>query len=171
MNIVLIGMPGCGKSTIGVLLAKALLLDFVDTDLVIQKEYGKGLCAIIDEFGLAEFKSIENSVLANLKLENSVIATGGSAVYGEEAMENLKKDALCVYIKLPPSEIKARIKNITTRGIAMEKGTTIDDLYLERAPLYEKCADITVEGADSSVEENVSKIVEKLEKIKENAFA
>ena len=165
MNIVLIGMPGCGKSTIGVLLAKALLYDFVDTDLAIQKEYGKSLCSIIDEFGLAEFKSIENNVLANLTLENSVIATGGSAVYGKEAMDNLKRDAVCIYIKLPPSVIKSRIKNITTRGIAMEKGTTIDDLYLERAPLYEKYADITIETRNLSVEENVARIVEIIKKV------
>lgn len=162
MNIVLIGMPGCGKSTIGVLLAKALLHDFVDTDLVIQKRYRKSLCEIIDEFGLEEFKSIENKVLAELNIDNAVIATGGSAVYGDEAMSNLKKNAVCVFIKLSPDEIKSRIKNITTRGIAMKKGTTIEELYFERAPLYEKYADIIVETSALSVEESVDKIMKSI---------
>ena len=162
MNIVLIGMPGCGKSTIGVLLAKALLRDFIDTDLVIQKAYQKSLCALIDEFGLDGFKRIENDILAELKVDNAVVATGGSAVYCEEGMKNLKKNGLCVYIKLSPEEIKSRIKNIKTRGIAMKKGTTIDDLYLERAPLYEKYADVIIETSTFSVEESVEKILQSI---------
>lgn len=159
MNVVLIGMPGCGKSTLGVLLAKALLLEFVDTDLIIQKEYNKSLCEIINEYGLSGFKDIENRVLASINCNNSVIATGGSAVYGKEAMENLKRNSKTVYLKLSPDDIKSRINNITTRGIAMEKGCTIDDLYAERAPLYEKYADITVDCSALSVEENVQSVI------------
>ena len=159
MNIVLIGMPGCGKSTVGVLLAKGLLFDFVDTDLIIQNRYGKSLCDIIDEQGLEGFKQAENEVLASLNFSNSVIATGGSAVYGKEAMENLKRDSKIVYLKLSPKEITARINNITTRGIAMKKGTTIESLYAERAPLYEKYADITIECAGLGVEDTVQAVM------------
>lgn len=158
MNIVLIGMPGCGKSTVGVLLAKTLLRDFVDTDLIIQNRYGASLCALIEKYGLSGFKDIENKVLSEFRSENSVIATGGSAVYGEEAMKNLKENGKAVYLKLSPEDIVRRIDNITTRGIAMEKGSTIADLYAERAPLYERYADITVDCTDLGIEECVLKI-------------
>ncbi len=160
MNIVLIGMPGCGKSTVGVLLAKTLLCDFIDTDLVIQNKYQKGLCDLINEYGLAGFKDIENSVLRGINCNNSVIATGGSAVYGKEAMQNLKKDAVTVYLKLSSDEIKGRIKNITTRGIAMEEGTTIEILHSERAPLYEQYADITIDCSGLCAEDVVGEIIE-----------
>lgn len=159
MNIVLIGMPGCGKSTIGVLLAKSILADFVDTDLIIQNKYKKSLCEIINEEGLESFKSKENEVLAELKVENSVIATGGSAVYCPQGMENLKKDGKIIYLKLSPDEIKSRIKNITTRGIAMKEGTTIEQLYEERAKLYEKYADITIDCENTTAEECVNRII------------
>lgn len=160
MNIVLIGMPGCGKSTIGVLLAKAMLFDFVDTDLVIQNKYGKSLCDIIDQEGLEGFKAIENEILSALKYQNCVIATGGSAVYGSKAMENLKKQGKITYLKLSPEDISARIKNITTRGVVMKKGDTINDLYAERAPLYEKYADITVDCTGLTVEECVKAVLD-----------
>ncbi len=159
-NIVLIGMPGCGKSTVGVLLAKTMLCDFVDTDLIIQAKYQKGLCELIEEYGLDGFKTIENDVLASFKGENCVVATGGSAVYGKEAMENLKSNGIAVYLKLSCEDINGRIKNITTRGIAMEKGCTLDKLYTERAPLYEKYADITIDCTGLCAEECVTKIKE-----------
>ena len=160
MNVVLIGMPGCGKSTIGVLLAKALMLDFVDTDLLIQKKYSKTLSEIINSEGLEAFKEKENSVLSEISFENSIIATGGSAVYSESGMENLKKDATVVYLKLSPAEIKGRIKNIKTRGIVMGKGVTIDSLYLERAPLYEKYADFVLDCEGLDVEGCVNALSE-----------
>ncbi len=162
MNIVLIGMPGCGKSTIGVLLAKAMLFHFVDTDLLIQSKYGKSLCEIIDEYGLEQFKKIENDVLCEMTFENSVIATGGSAVYGDRAMDALRKNGKTVYLKLSPEEIEHRIKNIKTRGIAMKDGCTIADLYAERAPLYERCADITVDCANLEVEECVKAVLDSI---------
>lgn len=162
MNIVLIGMPGCGKSTIGVLLAKALLFDFVDTDLVIQNKYSKSLCDIIDQQGLEGFKSVENEVLASLSCQNSVIATGGSAVYGKSGMANLKKDGKTVYLKLSPEDISSRINNITTRGIAMKKDTTIEELFIERAPLYEQYADITLDCAGLTVEECVKAVLDRI---------
>lgn len=160
MNLVLIGMPGCGKSTIGVLLAKSMLCEFVDTDLIIQNKHKKSLCEIISEEGLENFKETENEVLSEINCENCVIATGGSAVYCGKGMANLKKNGKIVYLKLSSEEIKKRIKNIRTRGIAMKEGTTIEELYLERAPLYEKYADYIVECENLTAEECVEKIID-----------
>lgn len=160
MNIVLIGMPGSGKSTVGVLLAKALLCHFVDTDLIIQAKHGKSLCEIINDIGIDGFIKTENEILSQQSFENTVVATGGSAVYGKEAMNNLKKNGIVVYIKLPPEVIESRINNITTRGIAMPEGFTIKQLYDERAPLYEKYADITVDCSNLEIEETVKRIAD-----------
>lgn len=162
MNIILIGMPGCGKSTVGVLLAKSMLCDFVDTDLIIQNKHKKSLCDIISDEGLEAFKEKENEVLEELTVKNSVVATGGSAVYYPEGMKNLKADGKVIYLKLSPEEIKSRIKNITTRGIAMKEGTTIEELFNERSALYEKYADITVDCENTTAEECVNKIIENL---------
>ena len=162
MNIILIGMPGSGKSTVGVLLAKALLYLFVDTDLILQIKYGRSLCDIINEKGSDGFIEIENEVLSRQEFENTVVATGGSAVYGKEAMENLKKNGKVVYLKVDSNELEKRVQNITTRGIAMPKGCTLKELYLERAPLYEKYADITVDCTKLTVEETVRKVAEAL---------
>ncbi len=161
-NIVLIGMPGAGKSTIGVLLAKSMLLDFIDTDLIIQKTTGKALCDTINEKGIDEFINIENRVICNEDFVNSVIATGGSAVYGKEAMEKLKANGITVYLKVNSDELQNRIKNIHTRGIAMKDGQTLDSLYNERAPLYEKYADYTIECGGLSPEECVDLIIERI---------
>ena len=157
-NIVLIGMPGAGKSTIGVLLAKSMLMDFVDTDLLIQKKCSESLCGIIAAKGIDEFLKIENDVICESAFENSVVATGGSAVYGEEAMAKLRADGVAVYLKLSPEELVRRIDNIHTRGIAMKDGTSIADLYAERAPLYEKYADITVDCEGLTPEQCVEAI-------------
>ena len=161
-NVVLIGMPGAGKSTIGVLLAKSLLMDFVDTDLIIQKISGKALCDIINEEGIEKFINIENNAICNEAFVNSVVATGGSVVYGKEAMEKLKADGITVYLKVNSYELRSRIKNIHTRGIAMKEGQSLDSLYNERAPLYEKYADITIECDGLSPEECVDLIINKL---------
>ena len=158
-NIVLIGMPGAGKSTIGVILAKRLLFDFCDTDLSIQKETGESLCDTIAKIGIEEFILLEEDVICKQEFLNSVVATGGSAVYGEKAMEKLKENGIIVYLKVSPEELQSRIKNIHTRGIAMKEGTTIKELYEERAPLYEKYADITVECDGRTAEECVDLIV------------
>lgn len=159
MNIILIGMPGCGKSTVGVLLAKSLLRDFVDTDLVLQNTYGKSLCNIINEEGLDTFKQKENMVLRELHCDNCVIATGGSAVYCEEGMQNLKANGKIIYLNLSPATIKNRIHNITTRGIAMEENCTLEQLYAERASLYERYADITIDCERLTCEQCVNAIV------------
>lgn len=159
-NIILIGMPGAGKSTVGVLLAKALTYNFLDTDISIQRREKKKLYEIINEKGLDSFINIESEVLSRLEVDGCVIATGGSAVYSHEAMEHLKNIGTVVYIKLSLEEIIRRVKNIKTRGIAMKNGSTLEDLYNERVPLYEKYADITVDGEGTTIEECVEKVIE-----------
>ncbi len=161
-NIILIGMPGAGKSTIGVLLAKSALMDFVDTDLLIQKKYASSLCDLINSKGISEFLKIENSVISSYEFYNCVVATGGSAVYGEEAMQKLKSKSVTVYLKVTPDELEKRIKNIHTRGIAMKPGTSIKELYSQRAPLYEKYADITVDCNNLTPEQCVDEITKAL---------
>ena len=159
-NIVVIGMPGAGKSTIGVLLAKSLLMDFVDTDLIIQKKCSSSLCDIINSQGIDEFLKIENDAICGEEFENCVIATGGSAVYGKEAMKKLKEQGIAIYLKLTPEELVERIKDIHTRGIAMKEGTTIAELYEERAALYEEYADITVDCNGKTPEQCVDAIAQ-----------
>lgn len=161
-NIVLIGMPAAGKSTVGVLLAKSLLMDFVDTDLIIQKKYRMSLCDIITERGSDAFIQLENDVIKAEDFINSVIATGGSAVYGEEAMRKLRENAKTVFLTLPIEEIKRRINDIHTRGVVIKNGATLDDLYTERLPLYEKYADITIDCSNLTAEECVDRIIESI---------
>ena len=159
-NIVLIGMPGAGKSTIGVLLAKSMLYSFVDTDLIIQNKHGKSLCDIIDSVGTDGFLEIENDVICGCEFKRSVIATGGSAVYGAQAMSHLKENGTIVYLELGLSEIERRLGDIHTRGVAMKNGTTVAELYNERKPLYEKYADITLNCSGLTAEQCVDKIIE-----------
>ena len=160
-NIVLIGMPGAGKSTVGVVLAKTAALEFVDTDLLIQKQTGRKLQEIIDNDGIDAFLKIEGEVISKVDCKNSVIATGGSAVFSEIAMNNLRRDGVIVFLDVPLAEIKRRVDNITTRGIAMKPGETLETVYNERLPLYKKYADITVDLADT--EHTVKKILEALQ--------
>lgn len=162
-NIVLIGMPSCGKSVTGVVLAKILNKKFVDGDLLIQERAGKGLQAIINEDGIDAFKKLEEEVLGSIDVNNAVIATGGSAVYYDSAMQHLKKDGIIVYIDVPIEDIKKRLRNIKTRGVAMGKGQTLDDLYTLRKPLYEKYAELTVKSSNKqSMEDTVEDILNKL---------
>ena len=158
MNVILIGMPSCGKSTIGVLLAKTLGISFVDTDIIIQKKAGATLQSIIDKQGLGEFLRIEEEVLCELSEKDTVIATGGSAVYSRKAMEHLKKNGKVVYIRIPLCEIERRLVNIKSRGVALQSGATISDLFKERTPLYEKFADYTIDTEGLTLEEAVEKI-------------
>lgn len=140
-NLVLIGMPGAGKSTIGVLLAKCLGKRFIDTDLLIQEREGRLLRTIISEEGPERFKQIENEVNASLEAEDAVIAPGGSVIYGEQAMKHLKEIAVLVYLRLPYRTVAERLGNLTKRGVVLEPGQTLQSLYEERCPLYEKYAD------------------------------
>ena len=161
-NVVLIGMPGSGKSTVGVLLAKSLLKDFADTDLIIQKNRGTALCNILQEKGVQGFIELENEIISHCSFTNCVVATGGSAVYGKKAMENLRENSVIIYLSVPCDELEKRIHNIHTRGIAMESGTTIKELFCQRKALYETYADITVDCMGLTAEECVNLIVGKL---------
>ena len=158
-NIVLLGMTGAGKSTEGVIIAKVLGYQFVDADLVIQEEEGKRLHEIIEEVGTDGFIEVENRVNASLTAEHSVIATGGSVVYGTEAMEHLKAIGTVIYLKLPYEVVRKRLSDIKGRGVVLKDGQTLKDLYEERVLLYEKYADIIVDELGRNVEQTVEEIV------------
>lgn len=155
-NVILIGMPGAGKSTVGVVLAKKLGYRFVDSDLVIQERKGMLLHQIIEEKGIDGFIKVENDINASLRMEQSVIATGGSVVYGREAMEHLKRIGTVVYLRLPFQEVEARVGDLNERGVAVREGQTLRDLYDERVPLYEKYADITIDCTDKMIKDIVA---------------
>lgn len=158
-NIVLIGMPACGKSITGVVLAKTMRKSFIDTDLLIQEREERPLQDIINESGNDYFREVEELVLKTLDTSNSVISTGGSAIYYEPAMENLKRNGIVVYLKVSLKTIEERLNNIHTRGVTMKKGDTIASLYEERIPLYEKYADVTIEADGFTVEDSVEAII------------
>ena len=156
-NIILIGMPGVGKSTLGSALAKKLKYNFIDTDILIQKKVGKPIPQIIKEKGIDNVIQIENEVNSNIKVEKSIIATGGSVIYGKTAMDNLKKIGKIIYLKQEFGTISKRINNVKERGIILRKNQTLKDLYNERIPLYEKYADIIIEEGNLSIEETLLK--------------
>lgn len=156
--IVLIGMPGAGKSTVGVVLAKRLGYRFTDSDLVIQEKYGKLLHELIEEKGVEGFWQLENDVNVSLGEAGCVIATGGSAVYGTEAMEKLREKGTMVYLKLSCEELKLRLGDLNERGVTLRPGQTLEDLYEERHPLYEKYAHLTVECEGKMLREIVAEI-------------
>lgn len=158
-NIVLIGMPGSGKSTCGVLAAKALLKNFFDTDLLLQNLEGKRLQSIINENGIEYFNEAEERAILSLDIRGTVIATGGSVVYSEKAMAHLRSLGKIIYLRLGYEEMEKRIKNITTRGIVLKEGETLFDMYNERAPLYERYADEILNCDGMTVEETVESIV------------
>ena len=163
MNIILIGMPASGKSTAGVLLAKTLGYGFIDSDLLIQNSEKALLCDIIAQKGAEEFLRIEEAVNAQLWAERCVIATGGSAVYGERAMRHLKTLGKVVYLHISEKEVERRLGNIVLRGVVMrKKGETLAELYAERAPLYEAYADLTVNCDGQTLEQTVETIVSAL---------
>lgn len=163
-NIVLIGMPGCGKSTVGVVLAKATGFRFTDSDLIIQEKDGRLLSEIIDEEGLDGFERIENEINSSLTAKHTVIATGGSVVYGREAMEHLRSIGVVVYIRLPFEEIRKRLGNLHKRGVAIREGQTLRDLYDERVPLYEKYADIIVDERGKGISDTAAYIAQQVRK-------
>lgn len=157
-NIVMIGMPASGKSTIGVLLAKRLGYAFVDVDLVIQEQQGKLLKEIIAERGLQGFMEVEEETNAGLDVKKSIIAPGGSVIYGPKAMEHLREIGTVVYLKLTYEDVKARLGNLKDRGVVLKDGMTLRDLYEERVPYYEKYADVTVDETGKDFGEVVDEL-------------
>ena len=154
-NIVLIGMPGVGKSTVGVILAKTIGMNFVDTDLVIQEKEKKLLREIIAEKGVDGFLNTEETIVGNVDVSNSVIATGGSVVYGKKAMQHLKDIGTVVYLKLSLEAVSARLSDIKGRGVVLKPGQTFEALYDERVKLYADYADITIDEEGLSIEQTV----------------
>lgn len=161
-NIVLVGMPGVGKSTVGVILAKELGYRFIDTDLVIQEREGRLLREIIAERGAEGFIGTENRILASLQAEHAIIATGGSVVYGKEAMAHLKEIGTVAYLEIAYETIERRLADIKGRGVVLREGQTLRELYRERAPLYEHYADFTISETGLSIEQTVEKFIEKI---------
>ena len=149
-NIILIGMPGAGKSTVGVLLAKDLGMNYIDADLVIQSRTGKRLKKLIQEHGLNGFICLENQINQEIQAEHTVIATGGSAVFGEAAMKHFQSNGIIVYLEASFEDLKTRLGSLAERGVIAKEGQTLKDIYEERTPLYEKYADIVIR--ENSVE-------------------
>lgn len=161
-NIVLVGMPASGKSTIGVVLAKIMGKEFVDTDINIQHVEGRTLQEIIDTDGNDYFRKVEEEVLLGFSEENSVVATGGSAAYYEAAMDHLRENGIVVYLNVSLEGILERLTNLETRGVTLKHGQTIADLYEERRPYYEKCSDITVKTDEMGIWKAAEEIAEKI---------
>lgn len=158
-NVVLIGMPGAGKSTVGIVLAKILGMEFIDSDLLIQKREKKLLWQIIEAEGLDGFNRVEEEVNSSIDTENTIIATGGSAVYSRKAMEHLKEIGTIVYLKVSCGELKKRLGDLKNRGVSMKEGQTLEDLYEERRPLYETYADIIVDLDACDIRQAAEQIV------------
>ncbi|MCR5388230.1 MAG: shikimate kinase [Lachnospiraceae bacterium] len=152
-------MPGVGKSTIGVILAKEIGFSFLDSDLLIQDKYKKKLSAIIAERGIDGFLKAEEEVNASIEARRTVIATGGSVVYSEKAMAHLKEIGTVIYIKSSVETLSRRLNNLKGRGVVLREGQTLQSLFEERMPLYEKYADIIVDEDNCDIEETLDKII------------
>lgn len=159
-NLILIGLPSAGKSTVGVVLAKMLGMDFVDGDLLIQREERATLPQLIDALGPEGFLGVENRVLSALTCENTVVATGGSAVYSDEAMAHLKELGRVIYLRISYDEMARRLGDIHQRGVVMRRGAgmSLRDMYEERLPLYEAWADDIVDADGITLAEAARKV-------------
>jgi shikimate kinase len=161
-NLVLIGMPGSGKSTVGVILAKKTSRDFVDTDLLIQTSQGRNLQDIVDHDGYVALRHIEERVLLDLSVRNHVIATGGSAVYSDQAMAHLKSDGLAIFLDVDLATLESRIPDFSTRGLAKRPDQSLSELFKERFGLYARYADITIKCDKLTHEEVCARIIEEI---------
>lgn len=161
-NLVLIGMPGVGKSTVGILLAKALSRRFIDTDVYLQAQERRRLQDIIDSEGLEQFRAIEERYILSLDCFGHVVATGGSVVYSDSAMEHLRRSGLIVYLHLPLEPLLARVTNLDSRGVVMAPDQSFADLFAERRPLYERYAQLTVDCTGLNHDEAVLAVVQAL---------
>ncbi|MGA3051651.1 MAG: shikimate kinase [Chitinispirillaceae bacterium] len=158
-NITLIGMPGSGKSTIGVLLAKCLSLDFIDTDLLIQKRHGRVLQDIVDKLGYLKLREFEEETILSLCVSNTVIATGGSAVYSEKTMHHLRKNSRIIFLRVEKETLLRRIDNFETRGLAKAASQSFDELFFERTLLYEEYGELVIDCDKKGQEEILREII------------
>ncbi|WP_024866953.1 shikimate kinase [Butyrivibrio sp. FCS014] len=165
-NIILVGMPASGKSTMGVILAKILGYSFIDADIVIQEKEGRKLSEIIEQDGVEGFIAIENRINSEIEAQKTVIATGGSVVYGKEAMDHYKNIGRIVYLKVSMDELTKRLSDVRQRGVVMREGQSLVALYNERSALYEKYADVTVDEKNLSLEEVLAEIIAELSRQK-----
>ena len=165
-NIILVGMPASGKSTMGVILAKILGYNFIDADIVIQEKEGRKLSEIIEQEGVEGFINIENRINSEIEAQKTVIATGGSVVYGKEAMDHYKNIGRVVYLKVSLEELTKRLSDVRQRGVVMREGQSLVALYNERSALYEKYADVTVDEKNLSLEEVLAEIIAELSRQK-----
>lgn len=166
MNLVLIGMPACGKSTVGVIAAKLLGYSFIDADLVLQQREGRLLQQIIDEDGTPALLRAEENALLSIDADSAVIATGGSAVYSAAGIEHLRENSVVAYIQVPFEDIMTRLNNLDTRGVAGAKDRSLADIYAERVPLYEKYADITLRVGHTNPFDTAKQLTELYQKYK-----
>jgi shikimate kinase len=157
-NVILIGMPGSGKSTLGVVLAKKLGMSFIDSDLVIQEQFGTTLEELISENGDAGFIKLENDVNLGINVENTIIATGGSAVYGDEAMQHFKENGLVIFLDVPVDEIQERIGSLKERGVVSNGKHNVEEIFADRDRLYRKYADITYSQRNNMLRESVEEL-------------
>lgn len=164
-NIILIGMPSAGKSTVGVIVAKHRGMSFIDTDVLIQTTQGRLLQEILNSDGTDAFLKIEESAVETLNCSDTVIATGGSVVYSEKAMEHLKKTGIVIYLYVDMDTVYKRLNNLKTRGVVLSPGQSVDDIYRKRQPLYERHADIIIDCSEGSIDSTVEMIHEKLDSL------
>ncbi len=167
-NLILIGMPSAGKSTVGVIVAKNRGMSFVDTDVLLQTQQGRLLQNIIDMDGIENFLKIEESTILSLDCENTVIATGGSAILSESAMSHLKRNGIVVYLDIDIETVNKRLLNLKSRGVVLSPGQTLEEVYNKRKPLYTKYADITINCSEFSIDTTIATIHQTLDSLSEN---
>ena len=161
-NIVFVGMPASGKSTVGVIVAKVMGMNFIDSDIVIQQRENDKLNELIEEYGIDVFLKREEQALLSINVDNTVIATGGSAIYSDAGMKHLSNNATIIYLKVSLDNLKDRLTDLKARGVVIRPGESIEQMYATRSVLYEKCADIIVEEKGTSIEDTVCLVMEQL---------